>query len=210
MPQFANQTPTPGWTSVNQGSTTVSPDVEQGFGANDMLVNPALQYGYVAWSMVPEDAITNVAWGTTNTNYLTRVFCAQSAVVSKVDFFPVLANGITSFQVGLYGATGTQLSTTTAITTFTGWSSSQQTATLLTPTVLVSGNFYYVASVAAWATTSPTFAGCQGATGASLNAGVTLALNVEAESNGTAAALPASYTLGSGTFTSFEHFYALH
>jgi hypothetical protein len=230
MPQFVNQTPTLGYTTQNQGAVgTLSPDVQQGPGASPFLMDGAMfgcgQNGYLAWSMAPEDAIAAILASALNNiggsamvtgNIMfTKVLAPVSGVTTKVDYFPVsIGSSWTNILLGLYSTSGTLLTGSTTVSTFTGFANTQQTVTWTTPTVLVAGTFYYVGCIITWsggAGTAPSLAGTLNASGAALNAGLTLG-TAESQWNGnsTTPTLPTTVTFSSGTTMDWEYFFALH
>lgn len=201
----------PGVTNQSTLATfDVGASLESSANQTSFLINPPSQNNYVAWSMITEDAIATSTHPATGTNLLTRVLCYQSKTITACDIWPLsnVAN-ITAFYIGVYSAAGVQLALS-AESHAALVNGTQNTITVSAGGLqLVGGTFYYVVIGASWATGAPTFAGCNGANAASLNAGLTVS-TAEAASNGTTMPPPASYTMASNVFQAFEYFVALH
>lgn len=189
-----------GWT--NQSTLFQSNlSLESSAAPNSDLFSTAAQNGFLAWSMITQDAISTHTVGTTLTNYLIKVFVPASGATTKAAIIPHtnVAN-ISAFYMGLYSAAGAQLAVTaeshTAIQT--SGNDAVYEPSWTTATTVTGNTFYYILVLAGWATGAPTFAGCTGSSAASLNAGLTAATGYSV-SNGTAATPPASYTMSSNT-----------
>jgi hypothetical protein len=201
-----------GWTTQNAGGAvgTLSPDEEQGFGANSYLISPSSQFNYIGWSMITEDAIASTTHPTTNIPWITRVFVPVSALCSKVDVCITVSQTVTHWYMGIYNAAGTQLAVTAdSFATLSG-QTGLLTLSWTTPVTLTGGTFYWVATNQT-AGTSPTFAGCNGASAASLNAGLTVAAPEACVGVvGTLGALPSPLVFATTTLTGGEPFIGLH
>lgn len=154
----------PGFTNQNLGQSvgTLTTNIESGTGPSGYggTSTPSAN-GYIAWTMLPEDAITSVAIGTTATSFawLTRVVVGAGGACSKLDL--VTATGspatITGAVFALYSsaslATGplvwsasqtqTQFTTANSLYTVTWGGSSSPSAVNLFP-----GQTYWVYSTA--------------------------------------------------------------
>jgi hypothetical protein len=200
-----------GWTTQNAGVAVgaLSPDEEQGFGANSLIINAAAQFNYVGWSMITEDSIAAPAHPGTLIPWVTRIFVPVGAVTSKVDFIFTGGGTVTHWFVGLYNTAGTQVAVT--VDSFASIATGLITLNWVAPATLTGGSFYYVVSNMQ-NTGNPTLAGCTGASAAALNAGLTTAAPEAATWTSTAGgAVPATLTFG-GTMTLFasEPFVGLH
>lgn len=189
-----------GWT--NQSALFNSnKSLESSAGPNSSLLNSAAQNGFLAWSMIPQDAISTHTVGTTLTNYLIRVYVPANGTSTKGAIIPhTNAANISAFYMGLYSTAGAQLAVTAeshaAIVSSGNDAVYEPSWTASVP--VTGGQFYYILVLTGWATGAPTYAGCTGSSAASLNAGLTAATGYSV-SNGTAATPPASYTMSSNT-----------
>lgn len=190
-----------GWT--NQSSSPYSSDLESYAGPSSSLFNAANQNGYVAWSMLPDDAIASTAPAATTHGQLTRVFVPAGGPVGHLDFYLSAIGTPTAFYAGVYSATGVQLAVTAeshAALLNTGLTSLALTAS----TTLTGSSFVYVFTTMTY-TGSPTFAGCTylvGGTGGNIaiaNANVAAATAPVTADYGVQATLPASLTLSALT-----------
>jgi hypothetical protein len=198
-----------GWTDQNLGVAVgaLSPNVEQGFGANSSVFNMAQQWGYIGWSMITEDAIANPLHPVTNQTWVTRVFIPVTAVNSKVDVVFTTAGTQTHWFMGIYNAAGTLMATTVDSTASVALG--LVTLNWVTPTILQGGTFYWVVSNFTFSA-APALAGCTGASAAALNANLTIAAP-EAATNVTLAnaALPSPLVFASNVLFTSEPFIGL-
>lgn len=199
-----------GWTTQSTQFNS-NKNLESAGNLQSYQVNPPAMYGYLGWTMITEDAISSsIPHPASNVNILSRIYVAEPGTTSKVDCFPLtnVAN-ITAFYLGLYSTAGVQLAVT-AESHASLVNNAQVSLNWTTPVVLTGNTFYYLAMVTTWATAAPTFAGCLGASAASLNANLTGA-NPEAATNVTQATLPATYTMtaGANTLVNYEYFLAV-
>jgi hypothetical protein len=187
-----------GWTPQSSLFNS-NKSLESSAGPNSSLLNSAAQNGFLAWSMVPQDAISSFTVGTTSTNYLVRIYVPANGVSTKAGIVPhTNSANITGFYMGLYSSAGAQLAVTaeshSAIVT-SGNDALYEPAWVSSVSV-TGGQFYYVLVLTTWGTGAPTYAGCAGSSAASLNAGLAAAAGYSV-SNGTATPPPASYTMSS-------------
>ena len=178
----------PAWTNQS-----LSSNLEEGSGGTYAfnMGNPQAQ-GYLGWSAEASDAIGTFTYGTTNTNYLVRVPVATGGVTTKADISVTATTGtVTSVLAGLYTAGGVQVAAAPDI--HSGWAAGKQTFTWTTPINIQSGTYYYVSLIMAQSVAPQLTAATASAV---QNFNTTVATSVFA-TNGTAAALPATYTMSS-------------
>jgi hypothetical protein len=184
-----------GWT--NQSTTFNTNKSLESYGApNSALYNAATNNGYVAWSLIPEDAIATVNHAATTVLQLTRVFVPASATVGHVDFNFTTSGTVTVFYAGIYSAAGVLLGSTAE--SHASISTSAITGLALSSSVNLSGgSFYYVGTTMTWSV-QPVMAGSTMASAFVANANLTAATDNTATA-GTNATLPSTITMSSNT-----------
>jgi hypothetical protein len=186
----------PGYGWTNQQYTSL----ESYSGPSSELFNAAVGNGYLAWSGLPNDFNTAVAWPVASTHgLLTRVFVPTNCSVGHADFYFPATGTPTVFDVSLFTSAGVQLAAAAD-------AHSSVVNTALTPVAftasatLTGGTFVYVFSTLTY-TGSPTIAGwtaVAGGTGGAIayaNANLTVATAPDTADYGVQATNPSSLTL---------------
>lgn len=182
-----------GWT--DQSTSPYSTGLESGGSASFSAgFDSATQNGYSAWS-VPAWAASSTAslGGTTNTNYLIKVYVPAAFSSAHMDVDCTTAGTVTHAYAGLYSIAGTKLILSADIQST--WTTGKMTYAWTAAQPLTGNTYYYVALLF-----TDSAAPALAATPASAVTNYNLASGTENyASNGTAATLPASYTLTSNT-----------
>jgi len=193
------QTIIPGWT--NQSASPYSTGLESYSNTSAPLFDPPQANNYVAWTLIPDDAIGTTNHVASTHGQLSRVFIPANGSVGHLDFLFTTAGTVTVFYAGIYSATGVQLAVTAE--SHASISGSAITALALTAaTNLTGGTFVYVFTTMTWSV-QPVLAGVNyasagGATNyaiAMANAGLTVATAPNSSDYGVQATLPASLTM---------------
>lgn len=165
-----------GWT--DQALTPYSSGLESsGGGTLGIASNPAAN-GYLAWSMIPEDAIATNSH-TSGSAFLTRITAQTGGPCGHIDLVMVSGNAVTNAVFGIYNsasfAVGPLAWTANVSATITGaaglysltWNGASSPASVN----LQAGATYWIYSEITG--TTPTQAGSAGANAAAMNANLT-------------------------------------
>ena len=90
----------PGWT--NQSTTPYTVAVESSGGGTLGLAETPAGNGYLGWSLIPEDAISNAFSPTTTDGYLTRIVASTGGPCGHLDFVLHTVGTNTNVVFGLY------------------------------------------------------------------------------------------------------------